>query len=106
MTEGRDVPKYFNSKGVVFERTEQGDGYVYALAGFGDAFFGVRCFTASAGYLRFGPMVQCVVHALKGLACRARVTPAISPASHCQQCSALTPSSLHAHGCARPSRAR
>jgi dual specificity tyrosine-phosphorylation-regulated kinase 2/3/4 len=28
MRDGKDVPKYFNSKGVVFERTEQGDGYV------------------------------------------------------------------------------
>ena len=35
------------------------------------------------GYLSFGPMAQCVVHALKGLACRARVIPACSPASHC-----------------------
>ncbi len=26
----------------------------------------------TAGYLSFGPMTQCVVHALKGLACRAR----------------------------------
>jgi hypothetical protein len=29
MKEGRDVAKYFNSKGVVFERTEDGDGFVY-----------------------------------------------------------------------------
>jgi hypothetical protein len=43
---------------------------------------------------KFHPMAQCVVHALKGLACRARVTPASSPASHC---SALTSPSLHAH---------
>lgn len=28
MKEGRDVAKYFNSKGVVFERTEDGDGFV------------------------------------------------------------------------------
>ncbi len=34
----------------------------------------------TAGYLRFGPMAQCVVHVLKGLACRARVTPASLPA--------------------------
>ncbi len=27
--------------------------------------------TGTAGYLSFGPMAQCVVHALKGLACRA-----------------------------------
>ena len=40
--------------------------------------------------LSFGPMAQCVVHALKDLACHARVTPASSPASHCKQCSALT----------------
>ena len=40
--------------------------------------------------LSFGPMTQCVVHALKGLACRARVTPASSHASHCKQGSALT----------------
>ena len=40
----------------------------------------------TVGYLSFGPMAQCVVHALKGLACRARVTPASSPASHCKQC--------------------
>jgi hypothetical protein len=39
----------------------------------------------TAGYLSFGPLVQCVVHALKGLACRVRVTPASSPASHCKQ---------------------
>ncbi len=60
----------------------------------------------TAGYLSFGPMTQCVVHALKGLACRARVTPASAPASHCQQCSALTSPALHARGCASPSRAR
>ena len=61
----------------------------------------------TAGYLSFGPMAQCVVHALKGLACRARVAPACSPASHCKQCSALTSPSLHAHGgCASPSCAR
>ena len=36
------------------------------------------------------------MHALKGLACRVRVTPASSPASHCKQCSALTSPSLHA----------
>ena len=60
----------------------------------------------TAGSLSFGPMAQCVVHALKGLACSARVTPASSPASHCKQCSALTSPALHARGCARPSRAR
>ena len=32
MAEGRDVPKYFNSKGTVFERTEHGDGYVYVCS--------------------------------------------------------------------------
>jgi hypothetical protein len=31
-----------------------------------------------AGYLSFNPLAQCVVHVLKGLACRARVTPAAS----------------------------
>jgi hypothetical protein len=62
--------------------------------------------THTAGYLRFHPMAQCAVHALKGLACRARVTPASSPSSHCKQCSALTSPSLHARGCARPSRTR
>ena len=51
-----------------------------------------------------GPMAQCVVHALEGLACRARVTLASSPVSHCKQCSALTSPSLHARGCASPSR--
>ncbi len=56
--------------------------------------------TDTAECLSFHPMAQCVVHALKGLACRARVTPASSPASHCKQCSAL-----HARGCASPSRA-
>ena len=30
-------------------------------------------------------MAQCVVHALKGLACRARVALASSPASHCKR---------------------
>ncbi len=59
-----------------------------------------------AGYLSFGPMVQCVVHVLKNLACHAHVTPANSPASHCKQCSALTTPALHARGCAGPSRAR
>ena len=34
---------------------------------------------ATAGCLSFHPMAQCVVHALKGLARRARVTPASSP---------------------------
>jgi hypothetical protein len=53
---------------------------------------------------KFGPMAQCVVHALKGLACR--VTPASSPASHCKQRSALTSPALHARGCTSPSRAR
>ena len=40
---------------------------------------------STAGYLSFHPIVQCVVHALKGLACHARVNPASSPgpASHC-----------------------
>ena len=51
-------------------------------------------------------MDQCVVHARKGLPCRTRVSPASSPASHCTQCSALTSPSLHARGCASPSRAR
>ena len=46
-----------------------------------------------------------VLHALKGLACHALVTPASSPASHCKQCSALMSPLLHARGCARPSRA-
>ena len=63
------------------------------------------CFAnfCTTGYLSFGPTAQCVVHALKGLACRARVTPVSSPASHCKQCSALTSPALHAHGCASPS---
>ncbi len=60
----------------------------------------------TAGYLSFGPMAQCVVHALKGLACRARLAPASLPASHCKQFSALTSLALHARGCASPSRAR
>jgi hypothetical protein len=42
----------------------------------------------------------------QGLTCRARVTRASSPASHCKQCSALTSPALHAGGCTRPSRAR
>ena len=29
MAEGKDVSKYFNSKGIVFERTEDGEGFVY-----------------------------------------------------------------------------
>jgi hypothetical protein len=41
----------------------------------------------TTGCLRFHPMPQCVVHALKGLACRARITPASSPASHYKQSS-------------------
>ncbi len=57
------------------------------------------CASGATGYLSFGPMVQCVVHALKCLACRARVTPASSPVS-------LTLPSLHARGRASPSRAR
>ncbi len=61
----------------------------------------VSCCTA--GCLYFHPMAQCVVHTLKGLACRARVTPASSPASHCKQCSALT---SPARGFASPSCAR
>ena len=66
----------------------------------------VRCQQlGTTGCLSFHPIVQCVVHALKGLACRARVTPASSPASHCEQCSALTSPALHARGCASPSRA-
>ena len=46
------------------------------------------------------------VHALEGLACRAHVTPASSPASQCKQGSALTSPSRHARGCASPSCAR
>ncbi len=38
-------------------------------------------------FLSFGHMAQCAVHALKSLACCARVTLASSPASHCKQCS-------------------
>ncbi len=50
------------------------------------------CFQmGTAGCLSFHRMAQCVVHALKSLACRAPVTPASSPASHCKQRSALTP---------------
>ena len=62
--------------------------------------------TIPPGCLSFHPMAQCVVHALKGLACRARVTPARSPASHCKQCSALTSPAFHARGCVSPPRAR
>ncbi len=61
--------------------------------------------TGTDGYLSFGSMAQGVVHALKGLAFRARVNPASSPASHCKQRSALTSPALHARGCASPSRA-
>ena len=62
--------------------------------------------SSTTGYTRFGPMAQFVVHALKGLACRSRVTTASLPASHCKQSSALTSPSLHARSCASPSRAR
>jgi hypothetical protein len=48
------------------------------------------------GCLSFHRMAQCDVYALKGLACRARVTPASSPALHCKQCSALMSPSLNA----------
>ncbi len=44
----------------------------------------------TTGCLSFHHMAQCAVHALKGLAFRARVTPASSHASHCKQGSALT----------------
>ena len=54
------------------------------------------------GCLRFDLMAQCVVHALKGLACRAHVAPARLPASHCKQCSALISPSLRMRGYARP----
>ncbi len=37
------------------------------------------------GTAGFGPMAQCVVHALKGLACRARAIPANLFAAHCEQ---------------------
>ncbi len=65
-------------------------------------------YDSTTGCLSFHPMAQCVVHALKGLACRARVTQASSPASHwrhCKQLSALTSPALHACGGASPSRA-
>ena len=39
----------------------------------------------TAGYLSLGPLAQCVVHALKGLTCRARVTPASSPSASSAQ---------------------
>jgi hypothetical protein len=68
--------------------------------------FRARHCSDTAGCLSFHPMDQCVVHALNRLACRARVTPASSPASHCKQCLVLTSPSLHARGCASPSRAR
>ena len=61
-------------------------------------------FINTAGCLSLGHMAQCVVHALKGLACRARATPACSPASHCKQCTVLTSPLIHARGCATPSR--
>ncbi len=63
--------------------------------------FSPRGVVGIAGYLSVHPMAQCVVHALKGLACRASVTSPCSPASHC---SALTSPSLHTRGCASPSR--
>ncbi len=59
--------------------------------------------THTTRYVSFGPTAQCVVHVLKGLACRARVTPASSPASHCKQCSASTSPALYARGCTSPS---
>jgi hypothetical protein len=57
----------------------------------------------ASALLLLHPMAQCIMHALKGLACRARGTPACLPASHCKQCSALTLPVLHARGCASPS---
>ena len=62
--------------------------------------------TGTARNLSFHHMDQCVVHALKGLARCAHDTQASSPASHCIQCSALMPPSLHARSCPSPSRAR
>ena len=50
------------------------------------------------------PHAHVRMHALKGLPCRARVTPASSHASHCSG-EALT-SPCHACGSASPSRAR
>jgi hypothetical protein len=76
-----------------------------SLSVFGLAILQTQC-ANTAGYPSFGPAAQCVVHAREGLACRTSVTPASSPVSHCKQCSALTPPSLHARGCASPSRAR
>ena len=52
--------------------------------------FKLAVFMHTAGYLSFHPFAQCVVHALKCLACRARVTPASLPASHCRRCTALS----------------
>jgi hypothetical protein len=52
--------------------------------------------------ISFHPMAQCVVHALKGLACRARVPPASLPASHCKHSSAHMSPALHIRGCASP----
>ncbi len=47
----------------------------------------VRANMRTAGYRSFHHMAQCAVHVLKGLACRARVTPASSPASaHARVC--------------------
>ncbi len=56
--------------------------------------------------LSFHPMAKERMHALKGLACRKRVTAASSPAATCKQDAALTSPARHACGCARPSRAR
>ncbi len=62
--------------------------------------------TCTVGCRNFHPMAQCIVHVLKGMACRARVIPASSPASHYKQCSVLTSPALHARSCASLSRAR
>ncbi len=69
--------------------------------------FRVRGSTISStvGNPSLRPMAQCVVHALKGLACRARVTSASLPASHSKQCSALM-SPLAAPGLLRQSSSR
>ncbi len=63
---------------------------LYFPSQFDSMFSCVQALLATAGYLRFHPMAQCVVHALK--ACRARVTQA---SSHCRASRAQPELSAH-----------
>ena len=60
--------KHLDKKHAVFGR------YAFTVGVyFGLCLIPAQLYRSAVGYLSFGPMAQCVVHALKGMACRAPV---------------------------------